>query len=94
MGNLTIDKIIEIQVRAIMRSTSPEDLGFEGEIRDKGTLEYIVMMKETGNPTLFAKRPDIYTKSQPNILFFRGKQTDCLVNGTAHFENRFTSIPY
>lgn len=39
---ITTDKVIEIQVRTIMRSTSPEDLGFEGVIRDHGTLEYIV----------------------------------------------------
>jgi death on curing protein len=39
---ITTDKVIEIQVRTIRRSTSPEDLGFEGVIRDHGTLEYIV----------------------------------------------------
>ena len=40
--DITIEKVIEIQVRAIRMSTSPEDLGFEGEIRDHGTLDYIV----------------------------------------------------
>lgn len=39
---ITIEKVIEIQVRAIRKSTRPEDIGFEGEIRDQGTLDYIV----------------------------------------------------
>jgi death-on-curing family protein len=39
---ITIEKIIEIQVRAIRKSTRPEDSGLEGVIRDHGTLDYIV----------------------------------------------------
>ncbi|PKL69863.1 MAG: hypothetical protein CVV30_00365 [Methanomicrobiales archaeon HGW-Methanomicrobiales-1] len=40
--DITVEKLIEIQVRAIRKSTSPEDFGFEGVIRDHGTLDFIV----------------------------------------------------
>ena len=78
MGNLTIDKIIEIQVRAIMRSTSPEDLGFEGEIRDKGTLEYIVYEENRKSDTIRKASWYLY-KIATEHPFFQGNKRTALL---------------
>lgn len=42
MVDLTVDKIIEIQIRIIEESKQDEDRGMGGLIRDHGTLDFLV----------------------------------------------------
>jgi hypothetical protein len=42
MVDLTVDKIVEIQIRIIEESEEEEDKGMTGLIRDYGTLDFLV----------------------------------------------------
>jgi len=78
MENLTIDKIIEIQVRAIRKSTRPEDLGFGGQIRDWGTLEYIVYEGNRKSDTIRKASWYLY-KIATEHPFFQGNKRTALL---------------
>ena len=75
---ITIEKIIEIQVRAIKKSTRPEDLGFEGVIRDLGTLEYIVSAGKRKNDTIRKASWFLYKIASEHPFFQGNKRTALL----------------
>lgn len=75
---ITIEKIIEIQVRAIRKSTRPEDLGFEGVIRDLGTLEYIVSAGKRKNDTIRKASWFLYKIASEHPFFQGNKRTALL----------------
>jgi death-on-curing protein len=78
MEMITVDKIIEIQTRAIMRSTLPEDLGFEGELRDQGTLEYIVN-EGNSKPNAISKASWFLHKIATEHPFYQGNKRTALL---------------
>ena len=75
---ITLEKIIEIQVRAIRLSTRPEDLGFEGVIRDRGTLEYIVYEGSRKSDTI-RKSSWFLFKIASEHPFFQGNKRTALL---------------
>jgi death-on-curing protein len=75
---ITIEKIIEIQVRAIRKSTRPEDLGFEGVIRDLGTLEYIVSAGKRKNDPIRKASWFLYKIASEHPFFQGNKRTALL----------------
>ena len=78
MEKITIEKIIEIQVRAMRRSTSPEDAGFEGIIRDWATLEYIVYEADRKSDTVRKAAWFLY-KIATEHPFFQGNKRTALL---------------
>lgn len=75
---ITIEKIIEIQARAIKKSTRPEDLGFEGAIRDLGTLEYIVSAGKRKTDTIRKASWFLYKIASEHPFFQGNKRTALL----------------
>ena len=78
MEKITIEKIIEIQVRAIRKSTRPEDLGFEGVIREQGTLEYIVSVGARKTDTIRKASWFLYKIASEHPFFQGNKRTALL----------------
>jgi death-on-curing protein len=78
MEKITVDKIIEIQIRAIRKSIRPEDLGFEGVIRDQGTLEFIVY-EGNRKPNTVRKAAWFLYKIATEHPFFQGNKRTALL---------------
>ena len=79
MVDLTVDKIIEVQIRIIEASEQEEDKGTGGLIRDRGTLDFLVDKANYCNDTSRKDAQILYNIAAQHPFYQGNKRTALIV---------------